>query len=208
MSRLTIAILSPVLALTVAACSAGGLPTPRPSAGASDPLSATGIADGTDAPTLAPTTTAPTTTAPTTTAPTTPEPAPTFTPRPTEIPGPPAASLAGGLEGPVPGELGAFFWGGLGSDSPWIVPSSTVTAKPGATLLLALSPALAPERWTTSWSPIWNGAAGRIAGGVDGAWNPIRFKAPVLGGPWGALVELHFPSGERAAFYWRVDVVP
>ena len=112
------------------------------------------------------------------------------------------------MEGPVPGELGTFFWRGRGSDSPWIVPSTTVTAKPGATLLLALSPALPPERWSVSWSPIRNGTAGRIADGVEGAWNPIRFESPVLGGPWGALVELHFPSGERAAFYWRVDVVP
>jgi len=190
MSRITTAILAAALASTVAACAAGGLSDLGPSAGASDPD-----------PTAA-------TLAPTTTVPTTREPAPPPTPRPTEIPGPPAASLAGGLEGPVPGELGTFFWGGLGSDSPWIVPSIAVTAKPGATLLLALSPALPPERWSVSWSPILNGTAGRIADGVEGAWNPIRFEAPVLGGPWGALVELHFPSGERATFYWRVDVVP
>lgn len=189
MSRITAALLLPALALTVAACSAGGLSTTGPSADASDPPPATSIAGGTDAPTTR-------------------EPATTPTPRPTEIPGPPTASLAGGLEGPVPGELGTFFWGGLGSDSPWIVPSSAVTAKPGATLLVALSPALAPERWTVSWSPIRNGAAGRIADGVEGTGNPIRFEAPVQGGPWGALVELHFPPGERAAFYWRVDVAP
>ena len=193
MSRITTAILAGALAsaltLTVAACSAGGLSTPGPSAGASDPAPATGIADGTDAPD-------------------TPEPAPTPTPRPTEIPGPPAASLAGGPEGPVPGELGTFYWGGLGSDSPWIVPSSAVTAKPGAPLLVALSPALPPVRWTVAWSPIRNGEAGRITDGADGATYPIQFEAPVQGGPWGALVELHYPSGERAAFYWRVDVVP
>jgi hypothetical protein len=189
MSRITTTILATTLALTVAACSAGGLSTPGPSTGASDPAPATGIADGTDAPTTR-------------------EPAATPAPRPTEIPGPPTASLAGGLEGPVPGELGTSFWGGLGSDSPWIVPSSAVTTKPGETLLVALRPAVAPERWTVSWSPIRNGAAGRIADGVEGAGNPILFEAPAQGGPWGALVELHFPSGERAAFYWRVDVVP
>jgi len=88
------------------------------------------------------------------------------------------------------------------------VPSSAVTAKPGAPLLVALSPALPPVRWTVAWSPIRNGEAGRITDGADGATYPIQFEAPVQGGPWGALVELHYPSGERAAFYWRVDVVP
>jgi hypothetical protein len=108
----------------------------------------------------------------------------------------------------VAGELGTFFWGGLGSDSPWIVPSTALHARGGTPLLVALSPALVPERWTVSWTPVRDGTAGRIADRMEGAWNPITFRAPVQAGPWGAQVELHFPSGERTAFYWRVDVVP
>ena len=162
MSMITTTILAGALALTVAACSAGGLPTPGPSAGGAGE---TGV------------------------------PATTPTARPTEVPGPPAAWLAGGRDGPVAGELGTFYWGGLGSDSPWIVPQSAVTAAPGATLTVSLDPALAPERWTASWSPIRNGRAGDITTSTDGAWNPVQFEVPAQGGPWGAAVELHFPSG-------------
>jgi len=188
MSRIITALLAAAFTLAVAACSAGSLSTPGPSAGIAGAGSGPGIAAVTGSPATR-------------------EP-PTPTVRPTEIPGPPAASLAGGLEGPVPGELGAVFWGGLGSDSPWIVPSSALAARVGAPLLVALSPALAPERWTVSWAPLRNGTAGRIADRVERAWSPITFRAPAQAGPWGAQVELHLSSGERAAFYWRVDVVP
>ncbi len=180
MSRITTAILAATVAFATAACSVAGLQTPGPSADVSAPAPASAAPDATPIP----------------------------SPRPTEVPGPPSASLAGGREGPVAGELGTFFWGGLGSDSPWIVPSSALHARPGAPLLVALGPALAPERWTVSWTPIRDGTAGRISDRVEGTWNPIAFTAPVQAGPWGAQVEMHFPSGERTAFYWRVDVVP
>ena len=182
------AVAGVIMVVTLVACSAGDRPIPGSTAGVSGAASAPEIAGETGSSATR-------------------EP-PTPSPRPTEIPGPPAVSLAGGLEGPVPGELGTFFWGGLGSDSPWVVPLSAVTAKPGATFIASIDPALAPERWTVSWSPIWNGAAGRITGVAEGAWNPIQIEAPVQPGPWGVLVELHFPSGDRAAFYWRVDVAP
>ena len=180
MSRMTAAVLGAAVALTTAACSVGGLPTPGPSSGGSAPAPASAAPDATAIPTA----------------------------RPTEVPGPPSASLAGGLEGPVAGELGAFYWGGLGSDSPWIVPSSALHAQVGTVLLVALDPALVPDRWSVSWTPIRDGTAGRIADRMERARNPITFKAPARAGPWGAQVELHFPSGERTAFYWRVDVMP
>ncbi|MCJ7712091.1 MAG: hypothetical protein MUQ32_14815 [Chloroflexi bacterium] len=177
---MTTAVLGVAVAMTTAACSVGGLPTPGPSADASAPTPASAAPDATPIP----------------------------SPRPTEVPGPPSASLAGGLEGPVAGDLGTFYWGGLGSDSPWIVPSSALHTRAGTPLLVALDPALVPERWTVSWTPIRDGTAGRIADRMERARNPITFMAPVQAGAWGAQVELHFPSGERTAFYWRVDVVP
>ncbi len=180
MSSITTAILATAVALTAAACSVGGPQSPGPSANASAPAPGSAAPDATPIP----------------------------SPRPTEVPGPPSASLAGGLVGPVAGELGAFFWNGLGSDSPWIVPTSAAHARAGTPLLVTLDPAVMPEQWTVAWTQIRDGTAGRIVDRSAQARNPITFRAPVEAGPWGVQVELHFPSGERTAFYWRIDVVP
>ena len=85
MSRITIAVLGAVAALTLVSCSAGGLPSPAATA---EPAS--GI--------------------------------PEITPRPTEVPGPPVASLGGGATGPLAGELGTMA-GWLGLDGGIVVAS-------------------------------------------------------------------------------------
>ncbi len=189
MPKITTAILSVLATLTLAACSAGGLPSPEP--------------PGTPTPTV-PVTSVPT--GPAASAP--PEVTPQPTPRPTEVPGPPVASLGGGAAGPVAGELGTFFWGGLGSDSPWIVPTTHLAAAPGATLTVTLDPAGAPERWTAAWAPVRNGAAGGVDAVGEGEGSSVTLTAPGQPGSWGLLVEVHFPGGQRAAWYWSVVVAP
>lgn len=133
---------------------------------------------------------------------------PEITPRPTEVPGPPVASLRGGATGPVAGELGTFFWGGLGSDSPWVVPTTGLRVGPGATLALTLDPRIPQERWTAAWAPVRGGSAGTVGPVAEGNRGPVEVIAPGQPGSWGLLVELHFPGAQRAAWYWNVIVGP
>ena len=198
MSRINTAVLGAIAALTLAACSAGGLPNPEPAGTAATTVPALGTPAG---PTPAATWEA------------TPEvtPEPGVTPRPSEVPGPPVASLLGGGAGPVAGELGTFFWGGLGSDSPWVVPTTDLHVEAGGTLAVTLKPGIAQERWTAAWAPVRDGGAGAVGavGAVaEGSRGPLELTAPGQPGPWGLLVELHFQGGQRAAWYWSVVVGP
>lgn len=187
MSRITTIALGTALAAALAACSAGGLPASQsPGATSAQPTTPT------------------VTTTPTATPGATPE----TTPRPTEVPGPPVALLVGGRGGPATGELGTFFWDGLGSDSPWIVPSGSVTAAPAAALGVVTDPAIAPERWTASWAPLVDGKASTPRAATDGSGAVVALEAPGEPGSWGLLVELRFAGGQRAAWYWSVGVAP
>jgi hypothetical protein len=122
------------------------------------------------------------------------------------VPGPPVAVLSGGREGPVTGDLGTFFWDGLGSDSPWIVSSQAMTVAPGGALAVTLNGAIAPERWTAAWAPVHGTTAADPTTTSEGTGGDVSLAAPVRPGTWSLLVEFHFPAGERAAFYWSVDV--
>ena len=137
-----------------------------------------------------------------------PEPTGGTTPRPTEVPGPPVASLHGGIAGSVPGELGTFLWDGLGSDSPWIVPPVAVPVAPGAPLAVTLDPGLAPLRWTARWAPVRKGLVGDPSAVSTGAGTLIEVAAPMPPGTWGLQVEITFAEGRRAAWYWSVSVGP
>ena len=131
-----------------------------------------------------------------------------ITPSPTEVPGPPVASLDSGVEGGVPGELGTFTWDGLGSDAPWIVPPVAVPAAPGSPLAVTLDPGLAPLGWTARWAPVRAGSAGDPAAVATGTGAPIVVAAPMPPGAWGLQVEITFAGGRRAAWYWSVGVGP
>ena len=179
MSRINTAVLGAIAALTLAACSAGGLPNPEPAGTAATTVPALGT--------------------------------PEVTPRPTEVPGPPVASLMGGGAGPVAGELGTFFWSGLGSDSPWVVPTTNLHVEAGGTLAVTLKPGIAQERWTAAWAPVRDGGAGAVEAVeavAEGSRGPLELIAPGQPGSWGLLVELHFQGGQRAAWYWSVVVGP
>lgn len=176
MSKINITVLGAIAALTLAACSAGGLPSPEPAGTAATTVPALGT--------------------------------PEVTPRPTEVPGPPVASLLGDGAGPVAGELGTFFWGGLGSDSPWVVPTTDLHVEAGGTLAVTLKPGIAQERWTAAWAPVRDGGAGAVEAVAEGSRGPLELTAPGQPGPWGLLVELHFQGGQRAAWYWSVVVGP
>ena len=130
------------------------------------------------------------------------------TPGPTEVPGPPVASLEGGTAGIVPGELGTFLWDGLGSDAPWIVPPGIVPAAAGAPLAVTLDPALAPRRWTARWARVLAGSAGDSATVITGDDAAIEVATPAARGSWGLQVEITFAEGRRAAWYWSLSVGP
>ena len=124
------------------------------------------------------------------------------------MPGPPVASLMGGGAGPVAGELGTFSWGGLGSDSPWVVPTMDLHVAVGVALAVTVDPGIAQERWTAAWAPVRDEAAGAVEAVAEGGRGPVELTSPGQPGAWGLLVELHFEGGQRAAWYWSVDVGP
>jgi len=184
------------VAVVLGACSSGGRPTagatagnPATGAGPTQMAASAGAAETPGPDAVATTSAAP-------------------TPRPTEVPGPPGASIAGGIAGVVPGELGAFTWDGLGSDAPWIVPSGSVPVVAGAPITVRLDPALAPERWAARWAPVVAGSAGDPAAVQSGTDAAIEVALPVAAGTWGLQVEITFAEGRRAAWYWSIDVAP
>ena len=187
-------------AAVLAGCSESGARAPADAAGAGSPATGAAVASAGQA-------TGPTATAcPTPAVPATG--AAVVTPGPTEVPGPPVASLEGGAAGIVPGELGTFLWDGLGSDAPWLVPPGSVPAAAGAPLAVTLDPALAPRRWTARWARVTAGTAGDPATVITGDDAAIGMAAPAAQGPWGLQVEITFAAGRRAAWYWSLSVGP
>jgi hypothetical protein len=161
----------------------------------------------------------------TTGSPTGPEPAPTLTALPAPTPpatppattsqapghGPPLASIIG-FGDPVeavPGTLGSWSWDDSGDAAPWIVPSASSAATPGALLTLVVDGGRVPESWVARWARLADGAAGGTAddpeAGTEGV-GPARFGAPAEPGAWGLQVDTRFGDGRSAAWYWRVEV--
>lgn len=114
---------------------------------------------------------------------------------------PPVASLA--VEGgdPVPGELGAYAWGGSGSDGPWLA-GTPVTLGAGE----PVSVAIAGDPHVTTWRA-------RIAADSEGASphalasggaGTIRFPAPAAGS-WTVELTVDVAGGDSATWYWELD---
>ena len=130
------------------------------------------------------------------------------TPRPTEVPGPPVASIVAAAARPAPGQLGTFTWDGLGSEAPWIVPERPVPVAAAVPLAVTLDPGLVPVRWTARWAPVVAGAVGDPVTVRAGTGAAVEVAAPVRAGTWGLQVEITFAEGRRAAWYWSVLVEP
>jgi hypothetical protein len=132
----------------------------------------------------------------------------TRTPRPTEVPGPPVASIIlGGA--PVRAELGSFSWDGLSSDAPWVIPGAIGVAARGQPLDVTLVPAMAAATWDAVWAPIRDGAPavqGRVAGEGTGPIESLR--APRDPGDWSLRLAMRFAPGRSGTWYWHVAVVP
>ena len=180
-----------IAAVALAGCSVGGPPTPAATTGAGSSVAGAAASAASPARSGPPATASAGTTA-----------------RPTEVPGPPVASLAGGRNGIVAGELGSFLWDGLGSDAPWVVPADPVPLAAGAPLAVTLDPALVPGRWTARWAPVVAGSAGDPANLTTGDGATVNVAAPTVAGTWGLQVEISFSAGRRAAWYWSLDVGP
>jgi hypothetical protein len=173
------------MVLVLAACTAGGLPTPSvPSAA---PASIAAVASVTPAPVATPGPTAAAGTA-----------------RPAGAPAPPAATLLGPA-GPVAGDLGTFAWDGTGSDGPWIVSLEASSIAPGATIGVQLAPPIAPDSWTARWAPVRDGVAGDPVASSAGEGGVIRLVAPGSPGSWSLQLEARFAPGRNATWYWRVE---
>ncbi len=176
-------------ALAVAGCGAAGLPSP------------TGTSDGTDGPATVPAASP----VPSNGAVST----PSATPRPTEQPGPPMATLVvvgGGA--PIRGELGSYVWDGAGSDAPWIVPPEHQGVRAGGPYAVAVVPPLAVASWEAAWARVDADQAGDPAGAASGDGGPIAVPGPGAIGTWSLKVDIRFRDGNNAAWYWRVEVLP
>lgn len=121
---------------------------------------------------------------------------------------PPAAMLVGSTGAAAPGVLGTFSWGGLASDSPWIVAASAGGVRAVDRLAVTLPPDAAPAAWQARWAPVTSGQAGMPVDGGSGSGAPIRLSPPVMPGAWSLQLTARFGVGRSATWYWRVEVVP
>jgi hypothetical protein len=192
-----------IAALTVTGCGAAGLPSPTGSGGT--PFTT---------PAPSPPGSQETAAAPTATPSTQPgaepsaEPSLARTARPTEQPGPPAASLVVAGGAPVPGELGSYVWDGTGSDAPWIVPPADRGVRARAPFGVTLVPPLEIDRWEASWARVDGDQPGTPEGGARGDAGPVGVPGPGAVGTWTLQVDVRFANGNHAAWYWRVEVLP
>jgi hypothetical protein len=117
---------------------------------------------------------------------------------------PPAASLKAEGGDPVVGQLGSYTWNGQGSDSPWL-PGSPIRVGAGEPLAVTIAGQPAIDDWTVQRvAGGATGGAGAVAMG-SGQDAPIGFVAPAAGS-WSILVDVRFPGGSDAAYYWVLDV--
>ena len=169
--------LSMLLAVLVAGCGSGAVPTSPPSP--SDPPAASAL------PSLAVTAL--------------PDPSASTDPL-----GPPAALLS--VEGgdPVTGQLGTYTWGDTGSDAPWLQ-GSPITVGTGEVLTMSFDRPADVERWEARLVPA--GADGPGDGRTAGSGTGLpRLAAPAAGTMTLAL-EIAFADGQgRALYAWLLDV--
>jgi hypothetical protein len=181
-----------VLAMAVAGCATGGLPASGAPAG-TEPVPASPV------PSAVPGSSA---------VPMSPSPGQVETPRPTEQPGPPVATLVVAGGAPVGGALGSYVWDGAGSDAPWIVPPPDDAVRARAPFGVTLVPPLAIARWEAAWAPVDVDTAGDPAGSTSGDRMPIAVPGPDRVGTWSLKVSVRFADGNRAVWYWRVEGLP
>ena len=99
-----------------------------------------------------------------------------------------------------------MIWGGLMSDTPWLVVPTGPTVKPGAKLTVTPTGATA-DHWAAVWAPVSGKSAGQPRDGGSGAGaQPIVVKAPAQAGTWGLRVEAWFGPAQFATWYWRLEV--
>jgi hypothetical protein len=135
-------------------------------------------------------------------------PAPPPAPRPTEVAGPPAATLAATGGEQLAGELGTFTWLDLGSDAPWIVPPPGRKIEGRGPFTVAFDPAMPVERWTAGWARVAASGAGTPSDGGRGTGSSVSLKPPSSPGTWGLQVHAWFGPDRHATWYWRVEVRP
>jgi hypothetical protein len=183
-----------LVALVVAGCTAGGLPTPQ--------RTVTPVPSRSDKPAAAPSTTRQS-------SPTL-QPSPTGAPSPDPIPGsgPPEASLRGTDGQGVPGILGSWVWDGAGADAPWLVPPAGRTVTGPGPYEVSFEPEPAITGWTVGWAPVVGGTAGPRAGGERGGAGPVELHGPDRPGTWSLQVDVRFGEGRHAAWYWRLELAP
>jgi hypothetical protein len=132
----------------------------------------------------------------------------TATSKPTEIPGPPAAALTSIGRDAIPGELGSFTWRGMGSDAPWLVPPTDQAVGDAGPYAVTFAPPVLVESWIARWAPVSDAGAGAVDGSEQGGNGPLVVEGPDQPGTWSLQVDVRFLSGDRCAYYWRVEVAP
>jgi hypothetical protein len=123
--------------------------------------------------------------------------------------GPPTAYLRVAVPGDpgIPGAEGSYTWNGRGSDAPWIVQPEHDAGGAGPWTVV-LDPPLPVGEWTARWAPVRNGVAGDPRAGAKGTGPVIVLEAPRPHGRWSLQLEASFGGGQRAAWYWTIDVLP
>jgi len=130
------------------------------------------------------------------------------TPRPTEQPGPPVATLVvrGGV--PAAGLLGSYVWDGAGSDAPWLVPPASAAVRARGPYAVTVVPPLPVDRWEAAWARVDGDTAGDPAGAASGEAGPVSVPGPGAAGTWSLMVDARFAGGNHAAWFWRIEVLP
>lgn len=178
-----------LVAVLVAGCAGGGLPaSSTPATAHADPV--TEAAALTPMPAVSP------------------APSAAATPAPTEVLGPPAATLTAIGSDAIPGELGGFTWRGTGSDAPWLVPSADQAVREAGPYSVTFAPPVPVERWGAAWAPVVDGTAGALAGSEQGGGEPVVLEGPDRPGTWSLQVDVAFAGGGRCAYYWRIEIAP
>lgn len=135
--------------------------------------------------------------------------APTPTPVVEPVPEtPPDVSIVSDGGASTVGDLGTFEWGGLVSDSPWILGRAAVTVPAGGRLQADVAGRLAVRGWIARWARVVGGDAQPVGdAAADGFGLPIVLEPPDAGA-WSLRLEVAYADVGRANWFWRVDVAP
>lgn len=184
----SVPLLGLLVVVLAAGCTTGGLPASAAATNSGDP--AAPVPTVTAVPAISPVPTAP------------------VTARPTEIPGPPAATIKAIGGGPIPGQLGGFTWEGMGSDAPWLVPPADEAVLDAGPYMVTFARSPLVESWTARWAPVVDGTVRDVADSGQGGPGPMLLAGPDRPGTWSLQVDTRFAGGNRGAYYWRVEVAP